>query len=261
MYLTRKMIVNTIIKIHDFKKRLEDLYSDFDIDINENTGRRNALLSAIQEKCLSGELSLEYEGVENDGSPGKPDIVIHQIGTELECKLTSGSGSKSRSYSLQTDFATITNKKSLDYVYFVTDRDMNQFCVLYFNNLTSSDFFEPPEAARGKARMNKKVAFEKATPLVGNIVNINKNHFENYSQKIKEEEEKSNQRLLRIIEKIDNDIKSSKIETVFSKIKENENSLNKKIDNLKNKQMLWSEKDDSFSINFEAIEDLIKEKK
>ena len=61
MYLSRKMMINTILKINEFKTRLEELYDDFDIDVNDNTGRRNALLSVIQEKVLSDELSIVYK--------------------------------------------------------------------------------------------------------------------------------------------------------------------------------------------------------
>lgn len=258
MYLTRKMIINTILKIDEFKTRLEELYSDFDIDVNENTGRRNALLSAIQEKVLSDELSTVYENVENDGAPGKPDIVIGQIDTELECKLTSGSGSKSRSYSLQTDYATIQNKEQLDYLYIITNKDMTEYSALYFNGLTSNDFCDPPETARGKARMSKKVAFDKAVPLVGGFTNLNESYISVYEERIEDAKKKADEKIYEYCSNVFSYLKKSKMDTFVSNITRVQESYDKKEAKLKEKISNWQEKDPSYSINFEPIE-LIKE--
>ena len=260
MYLSRKMIVNTILKINEFKTRLEELYSDFDIDVNENTGRRNALLSAIQEKVLSDELSIVYENVENDGAPGKPDIVIGEIDTELECKLTSGSGSKSRSYSLQTDYATIQNKETLDYLYIITNKDMTEYSALYFNGLTPEDFCDPPETARGKARMSKKVAFKKAIPLIGGFDNLNQGYIDTYNQRIQDEtksfEEKINGYYYDLFSYID----KCKVESFISNVNKACSSYNNKVEKLNEKITLWESKDDSYSIKFESIKEIEKEK-
>ena len=261
MYLTRSMIINTILKINEFKQRLENLYSDFDIDVNENTGRRNALLSAIQEKVLSDELSIVFEGVENDGSPGKPDIVIGQIDTELECKLTSGSGKTSRSYSLQTDYATIQNKETLDYLYIVTNKDMTEYSALYFNGLTASDFCDPPETARGKARMSKKVAFKKAIPLVGGFTNLNEDYINQYNNQIEELRDETNKKLQCYYYDISSYVNNSKIESFIYHVNRTNDLYNKKEAKLKEKISLWESKDDSYSINFEPISKLKEEVK
>jgi hypothetical protein len=261
MYLTRNMIINTILKIDEFKTRLEDLYNDFDIDVNENTGRRNALLSAIQEKVLSDELSVFYEGVENDGAPGKPDIVIGEIGTELECKLTSGSGKKSRSYSLQTDYATIQNKETLDYLYIVTNKDMTEYSALYFNGLTADDFCDPPETARGKARMSKKVAFKKAVPLVGGFTNLNEDYISQYNSKIEELKSETDKKLQGYYYDISSYVHGGKIESFVYHVNKAKDSYNKKELKLKEKISLWESKDDSYSINFELISKLKEEVK
>jgi len=261
MYLKRNMIVNTILKINEFKQRLELLYNDFDIDVNENTGRRNALLSSIQEKVLSDELSLVFEEVENDGSPGKPDILIGQIDTELECKLTSGSGKTSRSYSLQTDYATIQNKESLDYLYIVTNKDMTEYAALYFEKLTADDFCDPPETARGKARMNKKVAFEKATPIVGGFTNLNEDYIETYNQRIEELKIDHNNKIQSYYYDISSYLYKSKMESFIYHVNREYDSYNSKEQKLKDKIMLWKSKDKSYSINFEPIGKLKEEVK
>ena len=260
MYLSRKMIINTILKINEFKTRLEELYDDFDIDVNENTGRRNALLSAIQEKVLSDELSIVYENVENDGAPGKPDIVIGEIDTELECKLTSGSGSKSRSYSLQTDYATIQNKEILDYLYIVTNKDMTEYSALYFEGLTPDDFCDPPETARGKARMSKKVAFKKATPLVGSFVNLNQGYIDTYEQRLEEARQSNETKITEYCYDFFSYIDNCKVERFIANVNKANDSYNTKAQRLNEKIALWKSKDDSYSIKFESIKEIEKEK-
>jgi hypothetical protein len=259
MYLSRKMVVNTILKINEFKTRLEILYDDFDIDVNENTGRRNALLSAIQEKVLSDELSLVYENVENDGAPGKPDIVIGEIDTELECKLTSGSGSKSRSYSLQTDYATIQNKEKLDYLYIVTNKDMTAYSVLYFNGLTADDFCIPSETARGKSRMSKKVAFKKATPLIGSFVNLNQGYIDTYKQRLEEARQNNETKINEYCYDFLSYVNNCKIERFVSNVNKANDSYNTKARRLNEKIALWESKDDSYSIKFESIKEIKKQ--
>ena len=254
MYLSREMIVNTILKIDTFKEKLENLYSDFDIDVNENTGRRNALLSSIQEKVLSDELSKEYTGVENDGAPGKPDIVIGQINTELECKLTSGSGKKSRSYSLQTDYATIQNKEVLDYLYIITNKDMTEYSALYFEGLTPEDFCLPAEGSRGKARMSKKVAFEKATPLVVGFKSVNEENIKKYEKRIELESIKHLDKTKDLILETPSFIESGNFSSLIKRIKNEDQLYKSRVEKINDKISLWKEKENSYSIEFESLE-------
>lgn len=261
MYLTKEMVLNTIIKIDSFKSKLEELYEEYDIDINDNTGRRNALISSIQEKVLAEQLSLEYNDVINDGAPGMPDIHIGEIETELECKLTSGSGKKSRSYSLQTDYATICNKQSLDYVYFVTNQDMTGYCVLYFQGLTPDDFYVPPESARGKAQMNKKLGMKKVTPIIGSVRNLNEEHIASYNKKAidigNEWEEFENNHLLNV----ENFLLQGRMDRFVINHKKEKERLSKKIERNISKANMWSEKDPSFSFIFEDINNIKGEEK
>ena len=67
-----------------------------------------------------------------------PDIEVNvvDINKELECKLSSGTGkNKTKSFNLQTDWATLTKKGSLDYLYMLTTPDFEGFCVLFFKGL------------------------------------------------------------------------------------------------------------------------------
>ena len=92
-YLTKQDVKNVIAKLVDFEAQLNNLYAMQGINIDQNTGRRNMLLSPVQEKELANQLRQRYVHVTEDGRPGQPDIFIGDITTELECKLTSGTKS------------------------------------------------------------------------------------------------------------------------------------------------------------------------
>ena len=55
-------------------------------DMLDNLGRRNILMSAAQEKFFAEALARRFN-VTCDGKTGEPDIVIHTLDRELECKL------------------------------------------------------------------------------------------------------------------------------------------------------------------------------
>ena len=179
MYLTRQDALQVITRMQDFESQLKTLFGDYNYDLHENIGRRNMLLSAIQEKETARVLRQKFNEVLDDGTPGKPDVVICDIDKELECKLTSGSRSNGTvSYSFQTDYATIQNKEKLDYIFLVANDDFTEFCALFFEGLTADDYFPPASGSRGKSRMNKHKAMTKVKPLVGNVVNISEERVE-----------------------------------------------------------------------------------
>jgi len=179
MYLTREDCLEIISGMQNFESRLKHLFGDFNYDLHENLGRRNMLLSGIQEKETARVLRKKFKSVLDDGTPGKPDVVICDIDKELECKLTSGSRSNGTvSYSFQTDYATIQNKEKLDYIFLVANDDFTEFCALFFEGLTADDYFPPASGSRGKSRMNKHKAMTKVKPLVGNVINISEERVE-----------------------------------------------------------------------------------
>mgnify|MGYP001206065290 CR=1 FL=1 len=199
MYLTREDITEVLGELTKFEADLNEVFTSRGYDFRTNTGRRNALISVAQEREVAKVLAKKYKEVIQDGAPGKPDIYIKDLDRELECKLTSGSRSKgsSVSYALQTDWETLCNKGSLDYLYIISNREFTGFCVLFFEGLTKDDFFPPASGSRGKSRMNKKRAMMKATCLYGdyttqNEKNINKiletvnKEFTDYQFKIRE---------------------------------------------------------------------------
>jgi hypothetical protein len=154
------------------------------MDLLDNLGRRNIVMSQAQEKFFAAALANEHEGVCNDGRTGQPDILIESMDKELECKLTSKH--KSGSLSFQTDHGTLLQKKSLDYLYVVADRDFKQFAVLHFEDLTVDDFHSPSPGSRGKVAMIKHKAMSKCNMLMGGLVNINNLEIVKINKKLSE---------------------------------------------------------------------------
>jgi hypothetical protein len=170
-YLTEQMASRALSRMYDFNQKLSSLYESEGLNIKADIGRRNILMSSIQEKEFSKELSKVYSGVINDGRSGQPDIVIGEINTELECKITSPHINKT--WALQCDYATLRKKGTLDFLYMLVDRDFEKAAVLYFKELSIDDFHPPASGSRGKSRMKKSNAMLKCTPLFGDFVDKN----------------------------------------------------------------------------------------
>ena len=169
-YLDRKMCLDAILKLKNFHDELFQLYENYGIDLNENIGRRNMMMSAAQEKFFSEVLSEKFT-VFNNGLPGEPDIFLEDLNVELECKLTSRNVSGAINF--QTDYDTLVKKQSLDYLYLVASRDFSEFSVLHYSGLTPDDFHPPANGSRGKSRMKTHLANKKVTPFVGSVSCIN----------------------------------------------------------------------------------------
>ena len=53
----------------------------------------------------------------------------------------------------------------------LTNKGFDQFCVLYFYDLTRDDFLASSNGNRGKIQMNKTLGMKKCVPLLGSFVN------------------------------------------------------------------------------------------
>ena len=180
-YLNRGMAERAIKNMKTFYSSLESLYSGHGIVVTEDLGRRNMLMSSLQEKTFATELSTKYKSTYSNGKTGEPDIVIPEIGVELECKLTSKGSS---GWGLQTDYSTLKKKGSLDYLYVLASREFDSFAVLHFKGLTIDDFHVPSPGSRQKARMKFKKAFEKCEVLCGDIIDNAQTMIDKYTQQL-----------------------------------------------------------------------------
>lgn len=159
-----------IAKMSSFHAQLKNLYASSGLNLLENIGRRNILLSEPMEKFLSEALQNDGLDVSADGRPGEPDILVKDFNKEIECKLTSRNSNGSINF--QTDYETLKQKGSLDYIYIIASREFDKFCALYFTGLTVDDFRPLSNGARGKVSMYKWKGMEKCTVLRGEVVNI-----------------------------------------------------------------------------------------
>lgn len=255
MYLTREDCLEIISNMQNFESRLKHLFGDFNYDLHENLGRRNILLSTVQEKETARVLRKKFNEVIDDGSPGKPDVVICDIDKELECKLTSGSRSNGTvSYSFQTDYATIQNKEQLDYIFFVANDDFTEFCALFFEGLTADDYFPPARGSRGKSRMNKSKAMSKVRPLVGDVVNLSNERIEQISAELAgkrvEKQTRIQQLQKRLEETSDNAVKAK--EKISQIIINESDRYDRAISKLWESIDYWSN-NPKYSLVFEAV--------
>ena len=169
-YLTRPDAFYALAKMSKFHSDLMEVMDSNGFDMLDNLGRRNILMSAAQEKYFAEALSRRFK-VTCNGKTGEPDIMIHTLDRELECKLTSRQ--KSGAISFQTDYETLCKKGSLDYLYVVASRSFDEFAVVLYENLTKEDFRPPASGSRGKTQLMKYKAADRAKILVGNFESVN----------------------------------------------------------------------------------------
>jgi len=257
MYLTRQDALQVITRMQDFESQLKTLFGDYNYDLHENIGRRNMLLSAIQEKETARVLRQKFNEVLDDGTPGKPDVVICDIDKELECKLTSGSKSKGTvSYSFQTDWATLKGKGSLDYVFIVANDTFDQFAVLFFEGLTTADYFPPASGSRGKSRMRKESAMKKLVPLVGDVVNVSIDNVAKVQAELIGKIAERDARLVELQERLDNcSDKAVKLREKTEQILENESIRYEKAINKLHERIEYWENNPKYSVVFEDFSD------
>jgi len=261
MYITREDAIGILRGMCSFERGLKSFFARYGYDLHENLGRRNILLSNAQEKETQKVLSKKYKSVISDGAPGKPDVVIEDIGVELECKLTSGSRSNGTlTYNLQTDWETICNKGQLDYNYIIANEEFTEFCYIIFEGLTPDDFHPPSTGARGKARMRKETAYPKAKFLVGSMTNNADIHLETIRSEIAERTDQNKARIAELNERLSNANPDTKKYHDILKMIDNETArYNKAIEKLRGRETHW-ENNCSYTFNLEDVEDKVTPK-
>ena len=261
MYITREDMLEVINRMQDLESKLGSLFANHNYNLRENLGRRNQLLSAVQEKETARVLRKKYVEVLDDGAPGTPDVVICDIDKELECKLTSGSKSGgSVSFSLQTDYATLKNKGSLDYLFMLANDGFNEFCVIFFEGLTIDDYFPPASGSRGKSRMRKESALKKATFLVGGFENLADAHLEKINAELDERAQELDYRLIGLRSKLQGTSTNAKAarEQISNVITNETSRYDAAIAKLVSRRKYWEE-NPKYSFRFEKVEPAKKE--
>ena len=244
-YITNEMVTFILKRMTDLEMNLNSVYSSHGLQFRENTGRRNAIISQIQEKATAEALNKYGELARSDGRSGHPDVCVDSRHRELECKLTSGSGG---SWSLQADYTTLERKGHLDFLYILADKDFKSFAVLFFDGLTKDDFHPPAPGAREKARMNKISAMEKCTVLMGNVSEKNSKMINQYRSSMRDITRDSYMKICDVDIRIDNTTAPKKLETLRSGRENSINRFLKKVEDLSEKISYWKDTPLQFSI-------------
>jgi len=255
MYITREDMLEVIGRMQDLENKLGNLFANHNYDLRENLGRRNQLLSCVQEKETARVLRKKYAIVLDDGAPGKPDVVICDIEKELECKLTSGSKSGgSVSFSLQTDYATLKNKGSLDYLFILANDAFDAFCVIFFEGLTIDDYFPPASGSRGKSRMRKESAMKKATFLIGGVENLADAHLEKIDAELNERAQELDYRLVGLRSKLQDTSSNATVarEKISNVITNESSRYDTAVAKLISRRKYWEE-NPKYSFQFEKV--------
>lgn len=210
MYLTRSAVIVALKSMQSFNTDLSAVFQNHGMSIEDNTGRRNALLSVAQEHFFSIELRKSYPGTVNDGRTGKPDIEIPEIGVELECKLTTPSVTGGVTFQADKE---CFGEKGKDFLYVVADSKFESFAVLHFDSLQRKEFSDCVESAKGKVRMRKGLTYDRCTVLHG--------EYEPRSKKM--------------LDKISSDL-------------ETENKMTKNYEKLLKRKAYWEEAKESFTV-------------
>lgn len=218
-YLDRPSSIQAIKSISSLFDEINEVYSRHGIDMNRDVGRKNILISAAQEHFFARAIANVVGECSNDGRTGMADIVIDSLDDkEVECKVVCRG--KTGSWSLQADKATLERKGVCDFLYLLFDRSHENTAVLLFEDLVPEDFYDPAPGSRGKARLKKSSAFKKCKALVGGFENKRKKFLERYQDEVQ------------------NSITPSQRK------------------NAEKKWNMWYNKEDSYSIHLENIDEL-----
>ncbi|HIO73657.1 MAG TPA: hypothetical protein EYN38_11190 [Flavobacteriales bacterium] len=167
--LSREQSIDALRQMHTFHTECRELFSKYGFDLMQNLGRRNIVMSQAHEKFFADVLSSGQEEVSCDGRTGQADIIIGGLNKELECKLTSRH--QSGAISFHSDYETLLQKGSLDYLYIIADDNFEKFVVLHFEDLNVNDFRPLSNGSRGKVAMYKHKGMKKCRVLVGQAQN------------------------------------------------------------------------------------------
>ena len=184
-YITQEVAHRALWRMRTFYEEARQMHWRYGLELNEDLGRRNVLLSNAQEKFFSQALREAGFETEDDGRTGQADIVVElPDGTrrELECKLTTRNASGS--IVLQTDHTTLERKGTLDYLYVVADEPFTHFAVLHFEGLTTANFRTPSTGSRGKAAMLKHTCYDRCHVPIGGYHRVNDRHIGAIEQRL-----------------------------------------------------------------------------
>ena len=251
-YITKEMVGHILKRMISLESEMNAVYENHGLSFRANAGRRNAIISQIQEIATAESLNIHGELARVDGRTGYPDVCVDSMHREIECKLTSGSGG---SWSLQADYSTLERKGALDFLYILANPEFDEFAVLFFEGLTRDDFHPPSPGAREKARMNKINAMEKCTVLMGNVSNKNMTHVNQYREDLKDLFDKTVNKMVEIDLRIEETTAQKKLTVLRCGRDNTVKRFLKKAEKIGGKIEYWQTSPLQFSIELERLDE------
>ena len=252
-YITRQHIVTAIQDMRAFYSQLIAVYHTHGMDLTDNIGRRNILMSGPMEHFLAKSLRQSFAKVDNDGRTGKSDIVVHlkQGEQELECKLTSPHTSGAIAF--QSDYETLEKKGELDYIYIVANKSFDGFVAIHFEDLSVEDFHNLSTGARGKVQMAKHRGMQKANVIVGKAISSVETQIEKNNQAITDSIRSTRDLVVKWENQLIAGTTKSKAELLNDQIKRAMTKLMDRVENLCEKENTIKTKKPRYTFEFETI--------
>ena len=199
-YMSSFCCENALTKMQLFHEDMLRIFQQHGMDFLENLGRRNIVMSQVMEAYFAKEIAKET-GMEviSDGATGHADIIIKEMGKEVECKLNTPHGK--RSHALQADWTSL-KKKGVDYLYLIANPAFDRFAVLLFEEMGQEFYHPPASGSRNKVRIRLDKAMERCQVLHGYAVSINKEEISKIDRALLGVEESKRDRLLGLGERI-----------------------------------------------------------
>ena len=154
---------------------------------------------------------------------------------------------------LQTDYATLERKGSLDFLYVLTDADFNKFAVLHFSSLNKDHFHKPSSGSRGRAQMNKATAMDNCNVIMGSVTLKNDLYVEQYENEFTECMNQFLERCHQTLDRISETTAPKKLETLKSGKYNMIKRFSKKLQQISDKRSYWMEAPLQFSIELEEL--------
>ncbi len=252
MYISRNQTENAVKNMQQFYSSLRKVYADSGMNVEEDLGRRNILMSGPQEYYFAEQIKSNFPNAYNNGKTGEPDIVIPEISKNLECKLTTRH--RSGALSFQSDSITFEgNKDGVDFLYVVADDYFEKFAVLHFEGLVRDDFHVESPGARGRVRMKKHVAMDKCNVLMGNVVDRRNEFISQYEVELNSVSQSRAERIASLNSRLTKETPAKANKTV--KIINRELvRFSKKMNRINEKISLWKSKNPSYTVVLENID-------
>jgi hypothetical protein len=252
MYITREQAASAITDMRDFYSSLKEVYASSGMNIEDDLGRRNILMSGPQEHFFAAKIRSNFPQTYNNGKTGEPDIVIPELSKHLECKLTTRH--RSGALSFQSDSMTFEgHPDGVDFLYVIADDAFENFSVLHFEGLVRDDFHAESNGSRGKVRMKKHVAMSKCNVLLGEVIDRRDEFIDRYALEAADVTSSHSKRISELNERLKSEIPSKAKKTASTIVNELRRH-DKKVSAIKKKIEMWMSKDPSYTIVLENID-------